>query len=291
MFTDWQKSNSSSIKLLQAHLQVKRTAQQAATSSKVTRKPNTSVQIHGDSLPPIIRNSYLNKSVSVLEGDWNVEEEYDPNWPNDYEKLLKERVQQKEAKIKTTNEDNIQVIATKSLGLDYDDDDDDTETDKWADKVSRPKAAIAPPPSLMESTEPGPSSNNFGVSSVAAKIMAKMGYKEGQGLGRDEQGISKALQIEKTSKTQGKIIIENERRAEDTSLAEMSKAPSRVLLLRNMVGPGEVDQELQSETKAECERFGEVIRCIVYEFEDFDNEEDAVWIFIEFKSIDSSLKG
>lgn len=206
--------------------------------------------------------------------------------------MVKEKSQQKETKIKTPSDENIQVIAAKSLGLDYDDDDDEAETDKWADKVSRPKAAIAPPPSLMETSEPsGTSSMNFGVSSVAAKIMAKMGYKEGQGLGRDEQGISKALQVEKTSKTQGKIIIENERRAEDTSLAEMSKSPSRVLLLRNMVGPGEVDEDLQSETKAECERFGEVVRCIVYEFEDFDNEEDAVWIFIEFKHIDSSLQG
>ena len=36
--------------------------------------------------------------------------------------------------------------------------------------------------------------------SVAAKIMAKYGFKEGQGLGKKEQGISMALQVEKTSK-------------------------------------------------------------------------------------------
>ena len=40
--------------------------------------------------------------------------------------------------------------------------------------------------------------------------MARMGYKEGQGLGRQEQGMSIALQVEKTSKKIGKIIHEKD---------------------------------------------------------------------------------
>lgn len=32
-----------------------------------------------------------------------------------------------------------------------------------------------------------------------------------------------------------------------------------------MVGPGEVDDELEGETQGECERFGPVRRCIIYE--------------------------
>lgn len=47
-------------------------------------------------------------------------------------------------------------------------------------------------------------------SSVAARIMAKYGFKEGQGLGKKEQGMSQALQVEKTSKRGGKIIHEND---------------------------------------------------------------------------------
>ncbi len=46
--------------------------------------------------------------------------------------------------------------------------------------------------------------------SVAAKIMEKLGYKEGAGLGKNQQGMSMALQVEKTSKRGGKILHEKD---------------------------------------------------------------------------------
>ena len=42
----------------------------------------------------------------------------------------------------------------------------------------------------------------------AEKMMAKMGYKEGDGLGRNKQGMSIALQVEKTGMRSGRIIHE-----------------------------------------------------------------------------------
>ena len=46
--------------------------------------------------------------------------------------------------------------------------------------------------------------------SVAAKIMERLGYKEGSGLGKNQQGMSMALQVEKTSKRGGKILHEKD---------------------------------------------------------------------------------
>lgn len=48
--------------------------------------------------------------------------------------------------------------------------------------------------------------------------------------------------------------------AEEQSITEILKNPTKVVLLRNMVGPGEVDEELEPETKEECGRYGEVVR-------------------------------
>lgn len=40
---------------------------------------------------------------------------------------------------------------------------------------------------------------------------------------------------------------------------------SKVILLTNMVGPGEVDDILQEETADECSKYGKVERCLIFE--------------------------
>lgn len=36
-----------------------------------------------------------------------------------------------------------------------------------------------------------------------------------------------------------------------------------------MVGPGEVDQELEGETAEECGKYGKVIKCVIFEVSGF----------------------
>lgn len=174
----------------------------------------------------------------------------------------------------------------------------------------RTGTAIAPPKSLQESSPIVdariPNINSYGASAVAAKIMAKYGFKDGQGLGKSEQGISMALQVEKTSKRGGRIIHEKEivaapfsepmpqpapASSQEQSITEMMKAPSKVIMLRNMVGPGEVDDELEPEVKEECNRkYGEVVTVHIVEMPNVTPEE-TVRIFVEFTRIESAIKG
>jgi splicing factor 45 len=46
---------------------------------------------------------------------------------------------------------------------------------------------------------------------------------------------------------------------------QLTGAPSRVVLLRNMVGPGEVDEGLEDEVAEEVRKFGDVMRVLIFE--------------------------
>lgn len=65
--------------------------------------------------------------------------------------------------------------------------------------------------------------------------------------------------------------------------------PSQVILLTNMVGPGQVDDMLQQETAEECHKYGKVERCLIFEVpRDRISDDRAVRIFVQFSSIESA---
>ncbi|XP_032663183.1 splicing factor 45 [Odontomachus brunneus] len=331
---------SSGIKLLQSQLQLKK----AATTQPKREQYRKATAV----LAPVIdlkskanrdldreddathNNPLSTSNVSGIgvggEFDWNVVNEYDPIWPNEYEKVVKElrdmrdREHDQETEMRKRRRDNTrfednQASSSNSTMIPPERDEERTPSSRGIIGG----AAIAPPPSLQESSElppPAPrsqqSSLGYATSSVAAKIMAKYGFKEGQGLGKKEQGMSVALQVEKTSKRGGRIVGEREQLmpppppltaspplmqlppqpqpAEEPSITEIMKCPSKVVLLRNMVGPGEVDDDLEPEVKDECNtKYGDVARVIIHEVMEAAPEE-AVRIFVEFKRIESAIK-
>ncbi|XP_070073552.1 splicing factor 45 [Drosophila takahashii] len=356
---------SSGIKMLQTQLAVKNAVRKPLMTPVVNLRakrpldpeapPLTSVAglvakpiIAGKALPPVIE--------SVHKDDWDFSDEYDPQWPNEYEKLKEktkgseksrtsaggsnreERDRDKERKRgrigrREVHREEVSPPTIKFSGFGQRQSNDDTYSPQSPGTVSKQGggAAIAPPPSLHEmSIDSGDGLSNipipYSASSVAAKIMAKYGFRDGQGLGKLEQGMSIALQVEKTSKRGGRIIHEKDvflpppslsppasgsptglspshnaitnqikgtTAASDDiepSITEIMKSPSKVVLLRNMVGPGDVDEELEPEVKDECNtKYGEVSSVIIHEaFRTVP--EDAVKIFVEFKRIESAIK-
>ncbi|KAJ4924473.1 hypothetical protein JOQ06_003429 [Pogonophryne albipinna] len=249
-------------------------------------------------------------------------DEYDPMFPNDYEKVVKrhreERQRQREQERQKEIDDREKKRKDRHEGgapsgfsrfpaaEGESDEEEDYEAERrkrssycYEEEVRPPrgsKAAIPPP--MYEDSErarspPGPTSSflaNMG-GTVAHKIMQKYGFKEGQGLGKHEQGLSTALSVEKTSKRGGKIIIgdaaekrDNVKKSDANPLTEILKNPTK-----NMVGRGEVDEDLEGETKEECEKYGKVVRCVIFEIAVVPDE-DAVRIFLEFERVESAIK-
>jgi len=70
----------------------------------------------------------------------------------------------------------------------------------------------------------------------------------------------------------------------------MRRAESRVMLLRNMVGPEDLDEDLESEVTDECSKYGEVEKVIIYQERqsEADDAEVHVKIFVLFHATSSA---
>nr|CAG4637280.1 EOG090X0BIL [Ceriodaphnia reticulata]SVE73138.1 EOG090X0BIL [Ceriodaphnia reticulata] len=325
---------SSGIKLLHSQLHLKKAMitqvfqiNNSLYSLKGKIKSETeTTKNHIHQTPQLIKTIIPKQERSSLlaELEWDPNLEYDPLHPTDYDKIIKERkerrgmeieIEEAEKKRKTRDErdlkprDRSAMASSGFAGRLHNDDEEDEEPIVKKSYSTSGGVAIAPPPSLQETSSSAssltPSGSGAGAIGVAAKIMAKYGFKEGQGLGRQQQGIAAALQVEKTSKRGGRIINEKDIMPPpppvvsptiaaapkvELTIAEIMKNPSKVICLRNMVGPGEVDSDLEPEVREECQtKYGDVNKVVIFEIPNIE-EEEAVRIFVEFKRMEAAIK-
>ncbi|XP_036197724.1 splicing factor 45 isoform X2 [Myotis myotis] len=349
---------SKNFKLLQSQLQVKKAALTQAKSQRTKQStvlaPVIDLKRGGSSddrqivdTPPHVAAGLKDpvpSGFSAGEVLIPLADEYDPMFPNDYEKVVKrqreERQRQRELERQKEIEEREKRRKDRHEASGFSrrpdpDSDEDEDYERERRKRSMGGAAIAPPTSLVEKDKElprefpyeedsrprsqsskaaipppvyeeqdrprsptGPGNSflaNMG-GTVAHKIMQKYGFREGQGLGKHEQGLSTALSVEKTSKRGGKIIVgevtekDAAKKSDSNPLTEILKCPTKVVLLRNMVGAGEVDEDLEVETKEECEKYGKVGKCVIFEIPGAPDDE-AVRIFLEFERVESAIKG
>ena len=124
-------------------------------------------------------------------------------------------------------------------------------------------------------------------------MMSKFGWEAGKGLGASESGMTTALSVarapsaaatkravakakakgeEPPSKEQPKGMAGSRAKVVDSSREARLEAerqsrggdPSRVVLLTNLCGLEEVDDDLSGEIAEEANKFGVVERCFVY---------------------------
>jgi len=72
-----------------------------------------------------------------------------------------------------------------------------------------------------------------------------------------------------------------------------SRNASVVLLLRNMVGPEDVDEDLQRDIEEECAKYGKVVQVIIYQERQSEaaDAEINVKVFVEFETYEEVKKG
>jgi len=175
-----------------------------------------------------------------------------------------------------------------------------------------PKAAAmaaAPPAPVLAPKDDDDEDHHPDPAGFAARMMAKWGHKEGQGLGAGSSGSSgliEPLTIEQAkvkAKAKGPMFVSGSKGAvvggigskdamnriintnPDKGKEEREKygEPSRIVVLTNMVGPEDAeDDELPGEIGEECSKYGVVERVIVRLVHPPVSPEPSVRIFVQF---------
>jgi len=193
-----------------------------ASSSEVAAPAPSSVA--AEPPPPDRGTGAAFSQQSAVTGFWgDIEDEYDPACPNEYEGVLKQRERQRmEAEAEAERQERLREIrelealeARRESEGDFSDRcfsleighqaDHDTEAARREALELSGEEAYLRRAGVPPAAAPVPEQHQPKGMGLAAKMMEKMGWKHGQGLGRNQQGISEPLRVEKTDLRSGRV--------------------------------------------------------------------------------------
>jgi len=167
----------------------------------------------------------------------------------------------------------------------------DRSSRKTSEAPSPPKETNIPPPTVVApvklaapmqtgaevqaSTKPGME----GVQETAGKIAVERKLQD------EGEQVYNTLKQQEEMRISGKSARQMVMQKLMGARGEVrGKEDSVVLLLKNMVGPDEVDEELHDEIQQECGKYGKVENVVIYQEkqDDSDDAEVHVKIFVEF---------
>lgn len=277
-----------------------------------------------------------------LGASFDVEDPYEPSRPNDYLRWCEERLEKKRLD-KLAEDNKIKIFEAEKIRIEMEKERAQAMESGDLQRIQSTLGAgrgrgrgLSNLPAWMaqyaapSSSQEGPPNNGGGQfddreeGTAASRIMSKMGHQQGEGLGRDGQGIVNALEHRKGSGGGGQIMVDEADRqriamraiaaklalvaASDPDIEGAPSAamgapmappkrkmglfsnPSCVVLLKNMVGPGEVDEMLAEECKQECSKYGPVNTCVIFEVSEACPVEEAVRTFVFFERQESAVK-
>lgn len=110
---------------------------------------------------------------------------------------------------------------------------------------------------------------------IGAKIMEKMGWRDGMGLGRQEQGMTAPLVAvrDRDNASCGEIV------------AGAEKSGRVVLCLTNMIAVDELDDSFDKEVRDECSKYGNVVSVTTKVWN------DSVKVFVKFEDEKAAALG
>ncbi|KAI8079557.1 uncharacterized protein B0P05DRAFT_541076 [Gilbertella persicaria] len=196
---------------------------------------------------------------------FNMLEDYDPNKPNDYEYYKEERKELREQQKRKRDWEKRHTSRSRSR----------SPSGSPEPFHHEPSSSPPPPPPPPPQTTPAVKINVNETAEDAYKRRAMMTQTRTEQL-HSAQDLARKVAEKYIIKEKPDIPVNK---------------PTHVVLLTNMVGPGQVDDMLQQETAEECSKYGKVERCLIFEVPKGQTvDERAVRIFVKFMGIESAKR-